>query len=179
MAKGLYARHYAQAVFQIALEQKALDRWQSDLDKIDEIARTELLHTFLDSTKIPFEDKVKILSEQLKGVNPLALNLVYLLISRDQVRLLPEIVDEYRRITNRYYGIAQADVTTAVDIDEAEKKRIVEYLERVTGKKVTPRFAVNPKLIGGLVARIDGKLLDGSTRSKLELLKKQLVGAGS
>ena len=178
MTRKVYTRRYAQAVFEIALETKELDRWQSDLQKIADLAKDDTLIAFLESLKIQFDDKARLLSGLLKSINPLALNLVYLLAARGKLRTIGDIADDYQRLLDSHRGIEMAEVVTATDLDEEDKRRLAEHLSAIVGKKVTLKTEVEPELIGGVIARIGGKLLDGSTRSKLEALKKELVRAG-
>ncbi|GAJ15921.1 unnamed protein product, partial [marine sediment metagenome] len=67
---------------------------------------------------------------------------------------------------------------SAAALDEEDKRRLAEHLGTIVGKKVALKTEVESRLIGGVIARIGGKLLDGSTRSKLEALRKELVRAG-
>jgi len=175
MARRVYARRYAQAVFEIALETKELDRWQSALRKIIRLVEDAILIAFVESPKIHFDDKARLLSEQLNGVNPLALNLVYLLAARGRLSMIGDIADDYQRLLDDYRGIEPAEVVTAIPLAEEDKPRLTEHLSAVAGKKVVIKSKVDPSVIGGFIARIGGKLLDGSTRSKLAALKKELV----
>jgi len=175
VARRLYAKRYAQAVFEIALGRKELDRWQSDLRKIASLGEDAILIAWLENPKFRFDDKVRLLSEQLGDVNPLALNLVYLLAARGRLGMIGEVADGYQRLLDSYRGIEQAEVITAVPLDDEDKLRLGERLGAVVGKKVVVKPEVDSSLIGGFIARIGGKLLDGSTRSKLEVLKRELV----
>jgi F-type H+-transporting ATPase subunit delta len=175
MARKAYARRYAQAVFGIAREKNELDRWQSDLRKIAALAEDAELMAVLESPKIHFEDKAKLLAKGLGDINPLALNLVYLLVSRGRAGMAADIADEYQRLLDSYRGIEQAEVITAVPLDDGDRERLEERLEEMVGKKVVLKAQVDPGVLGGVVARIGGRLLDGSTRSKLLALKKALA----
>ena len=177
MARRAYAKRYAQAIFEIALETKGLDRWQSDLRKIVSLGEDARLIAFLESPKFHFDDKARLLSEQLGDINPLALNLVYLLVTRGGLSMVGDIAEEYQRRLDNYRGIEPAEVTTAVALDDEDKQRLVEHLGAVVGKKVVLKSEVDSGLIGGVIARVGGKLLDGSTRGKLEALKRELVRA--
>ncbi|MBA7683867.1 ATP synthase subunit delta [subsurface metagenome] len=178
MARKVNTQRYAQAVFEIALETKELDSWQSDLQRIASLAEDDAIVAFLESPKIPFDDKSKLLSEQLNGVNSLALNLVYLLAARGRLRSIDDIADNYQQLLDNYRGIEVAEVVTATALDEKDKRRLAEHLSVIVGKKVTLKTEVEPGLIGGVIAKIGGKLLNGSTRSKLDALRKELVRAG-
>jgi F-type H+-transporting ATPase subunit delta len=180
MPKKFNARRYAQAIFEIALEKKELERWRSDLDKIVAAVGDETFLAVLESPKIKFEDKSRLL-ESLGGIDPLALNLVKLLIARGGVNMLSEIAAAYGRMVDEYHGIQTAAVVTAVPLDKRDEDKLAKILGERIGKKIVLQPAVSPGIIGGIVARVGGKLLDGSTSSKLTALKKQLetgVGVG-
>ncbi len=178
MARKAYARRYSQAVFEIALETKELDKWQSDLKKIVSVVGDTAFVALLESPKFHFNEKAKLLSERLEGINPRALNLVYLLLVKGRLVMLADIADEYRRLLDSYRGIEQAEVITAIPLDEKDKLKLAEHLGAMVGKKVVLKTEVDSSLIGGVVARIGGKLLDGSTHSKLLALKRELAGTG-
>jgi len=175
MAKKSFARRYSQAVFEIALEKNQLDKWQSDLGKVAALGGDAELITLLENPKIHFEAKAKLLAKALGDINPLALNLVYLLVSRGRFNMVGDIADEYQRLLDSYRGVEQAEVTTAIELDDKERRKLEERLEEVVGKKVVVKPRVDPSVLGGIVARVGGKLLDGSTRSKLVALKKTLA----
>ena len=174
MARRVYAKRYSQAVFNIALERGELDKWQSDLKKIATLGEDAAFTALLQNPKVYFKDKARLLSEQLGDVSPLALNLVYLLMTRGRLSMVGDIADEYQRLLDSYRGIEQAEVTTAIPLDDKDKKRLEQQLGAVVGKKVVLKLGVDSSLIGGIVARIGDKLLDGSTHSKLLALKNEM-----
>jgi len=178
VAREIHAGHYAQAIFEIAREQGELDRWQSDLNKIASLTRDDTIIAFLESPRIHFDKKAKLLSEQLSDVNPLALNLIYLLITRGRLGAINDIADRYQQLLDAYHGIEYAEVTTAVPLDEDEKLKLSERLSTIVGKQVVIKPNVDASIVGGIIARIGDKLIDGSTRSRLIALKNKLAGAG-
>lgn len=178
MARRVYARRYARAVFEIALERKELDRWQTDLKEIAQLGQDAAFIALMENPKVGFEKKAKILAKLLGDTNPLALNLVYLLVSRGRFAMIGDIAQEYQRLLDGYRGIEHAEVITAVPLDDKEKKKLEEHLGKVVGKKVTLTASVDPSLVGGMIARVGGKLLDGSTHSRLLALKKELATGG-
>jgi len=178
VARRAYAKRYSQAIFEIALETGELDKWQSDLPKIVSIVGEATFKAFLESPKVHFDSKARLLFEQLEDISPLALNLVLLLITKGRLSMLSDIVDEYQRLLDSYRGIESADIITAIPLDERDELKLAEHLSAIVGKKVVIKSEVDPALIGGIIAKIGGKLLDGSTRGKLVALKKGLVSAG-
>jgi F-type H+-transporting ATPase subunit delta len=178
MPKKAHPRRYAQAVFEIALETKQLERWQSDLQRIAGAMRDADFSAALASPKIRFDDKSRFLAERLGDISPLALNLARLLIVRNGIGMLGAIAGEYQRLVDAYHGIQQAEVVTAVPIDNKDKEKLAENLGALVDSKIVVESRVDPEILGGVIARVGGKLLDGSTRSKLMALKRELVGAG-
>jgi len=176
MARRGYAKRYAQAIFEIALERNELDRWQSDLGKIARLGEDATVTAWLENPKLHFDIKTRLLSEQLGDINPLALNLACLLVARGRLSLAGDIAEEYQRLLDSYRGIEQAEVTTAIPLEDKDKQSLAQRLGAVVGKKVVLKLKVDPSLIGGIVARIGDKLLDGSTSSKLLALKRELEG---
>ena len=177
MATGrVYARRYARAVFHIALERQELDRWQSDLTRVVGLGEDSGLVTQLKNPRMRFSDKAKLLSESLSELSPAALKLVYLLVTKDRLNLVGDISEEYQRLMDSHRGIEPAVVITAVPLDDKTKSGLVKHLETIVGKKVIAQYEVDPGIIGGVVVRTGGKLLDYSTRSRLMALKEELSG---
>ena len=168
-------KRYSQAVFDIAMETRELERWQSDLSRIVSAVEDADFMALLDSPRVHFAEKARSVSAQLGGVNPLALNLAYMLIVKDKLNMIGGIADEYQRLVDNYRGIERSEVITAISLDDKAILKLTEKLGVIVGKKVIVEAEVNPDLLGGVVARIGGKLLDGSIRSKLVALKQNIT----
>ncbi len=176
MARKAYGRRYAQAIFEIALEKNELERWQADLQKIVGAISDATFLAALESPKIKIEKKTELLKKSLVDISPLAMNLVLLLISRGGIGMIGEITDEYQRLMDAHRGIQTADVITAVPLDDKDEEKLAGNIGSLLGTKVVLKSEVDPEILGGIIARVGGKLLDGSIRSKLAALKRELVG---
>lgn len=169
------ARRHAQAAFEIALERDELEGWRDDLGRVAEAMTDPVLRPFLESPKIPFGEKARILSQWLEGINPLAMNLAYLLVAKGRLGMVEDLVAEYNCLVDEHRGIAHAEVATAVPLDEEEKGKLVHRLGELVGKQIVLRERVDPSIIGGVVARVGDKLIDGSTKSRLLRLRESLI----
>ena len=178
MAKKNYARRYAQALFEIASEHNELDKWQADLLEVAALAGDAKTRAFLENPAVSPEARAGLLSRALKAKNPLVQNLISLLLARDSLGMAGDIARAYQDRLNAFRDIEQARVTTALPLDETQAKALERRIGELVGKKVRATFEVDPRVVGGFVARIDGKLFDGSTRTRLALLKKAMAGAG-
>ena len=175
MAAKAYPQRYARAVFELALAGNELDRWQQDLRKLAAIVANDEARTVLESPRITAENKNHLIQEVLGTVNPLALNLARLLVTRGSIGLAGQIAAEYQRLLDEHHGVIKADVITAVPLDDADKMKLATDIGQVVGKKIDLTATVQPEILGGIIARVGGKLLDGSTRSRLAQLKRQLA----
>jgi F-type H+-transporting ATPase subunit delta len=173
----LQAKRFSQAIFEIAKEKNTLDKWFEDLSLIASLSRNPEFVAAVDNPRFSFEDKFKLVSNQLKSKDPLVLNLTKLLISRGNFGLIAEIHSEYNRLLDNYRNIEQAEVTTAVALEDKEKAALVGRLEALTGKKIKLSAKVDPVILGGIIIRVGGKLLDGSTSNQLAALKAEMTGS--
>jgi F-type H+-transporting ATPase subunit delta len=178
MAVTTSIKRYAQAVFEIALESNKLKEWQSNLAKVAKLVEDDEFISLAENPKVPFDMKTKLVQEKLGKTEPMVLNLVYLLILKGKLKTANLISEEYDRLLNEHYGIKSAEVTTAIPLDNVEKEKLSQNLETLIGKKVSMNVQVNPDILGGFIARIDDSLIDGSIRSRLEMLKKRLAETG-
>jgi len=170
-----FVKRYAQAVFELALESNKLEEWHSDLGKIAQLMEDAEFAALIETPKLPTELKAKLAQEKLGKINPMALNLVYLLMAKDRLKYADQIANEYERLLDDHYGITHAEVTTAIPLNDTDKERISHQLDAIVGKKVSVNLQVDPDILGGFIARIGDSLLDGSIRNKLNELKKNLA----
>ncbi|MBI2165811.1 MAG: F0F1 ATP synthase subunit delta [Chloroflexi bacterium] len=168
------AKRYAQAVFQIAEEKGQADRWLEDLARMSEGLRNEELVTFLNSPSVRMEHKVGVIEEAFPEVGPLARNLLALLASRRAVELVAQVAEGYQALVDARRGILRAELVTAVEVDGDLTRRAAEGLSRFLGGEVRVIQRVDPSILGGLMVRVGDRVIDGSTRGRLEALKKEL-----
>jgi len=176
MARISSGKRYAQAAFELALEKNELESWQVSLGKIAGIATEAKLMALLENPKLPFDVKRGLLEERLGEVNPLALNLACLLMSRGRLRIAADISKKYNLLVDAHYGIEHAEVVTALKLDDEDKEMISRRLGEITGHKVIVDAQVDPSVVGGFRAKVGDMLIDGSIRNKLVSLRRSLVG---
>ena len=176
MARGASARRYAQAVFAIALEQGEPDRWLDDLALLSDAMANDDFANFLDAPQPTLSQKINLIEETLgDSVSRLALNLISLLASRNSARLAPSITESYQEMLDEHNGIERAEIVSAVTLSGEQQQRIETMLKDIVGKNITATSRVEPHILGGFVARVGDKVIDGSTRTRLDDLRRQLA----
>jgi F-type H+-transporting ATPase subunit delta len=172
----LRAIRYSKAIFEMALERMELDKWDMDLQTLDILSKNMEFVSVMENPKFSFENKSSLLNSQSKNVGRLAMNLAYLLTQKGKFRLLSDIYSEFRSMLDNYKGIEKAEVTTAVQLEDKEISDLAEQLGNMSGKKISMSLNVDPQIIGGIIVRVGGKIIDGSTRGQLTALKNEMVG---
>ena len=169
-------RRYAQAIFQIGLEQDTLDAWLEDLGVLAGAMENREFREFLDAPQVTLNQKIAAIEEALgDSVGRLPRNLIMLLASRGIAHLFPGVLDQYERLLDGHRGVERAEVVSAVPLSDAQRERLVELLKGIVGKEIRLASRVEPGILGGVVARVGDRVIDGSTRAKLDAMRRQLV----
>ena len=170
MANERPSQIYAQAVFE-----KAVASWLDPLKTIAaSLAQSSMIEK-LDDAGVPFSKK----QEMLRPVFPAdasteVQNFLFLLASKNEINLLPEIVKEFDRFVQRTDLVEAAKVTSAVPLMDAEKQALEAKLRRQFGNEIIFDYVVDPTILGGVIVRAGDKVIDGSVAGKLAALKERL-----
>jgi F-type H+-transporting ATPase subunit delta len=169
-------RRYAEAAFELATRDKAVDAWQRDLAFAAELARDERVARAADSPAVPVAERRKVVRKLLsKRVSPLALNLALLLAERGRFVVLPDVSTEYDALVRKSRGIVAATVTTPEPLSQRELAAVKKRVEQLAGAHVELSTATDPTLLGGLRVRIGDLQIDASVSGRLERLRARLV----
>ena len=172
------AKRYATALFKLGTQEGNYNELLSSLDFASQIFESSLeLEGFLLSKTIKKEDKKGILNAVFKGdsLHVYALNLLCILVEEHKFEYFAAIKQALEKMVNEQNNVAIAQITSAIDLDDEDKNKIITKLETKLSKKVSASYVVDEKIIAGLVIKIDDNLIDNSHRTKLNNLKKHLV----
>ncbi len=176
MADQQAAKRYAQAAFQIATATPgvSLDQWRAELRDIAQVLADSAAAPVLANSKAPLPARYAML-ERMLDISPQALNLAKLLVAKGRQPEASAVADAFDRLADEHEGIAHASVTTAVPLSAEQLAGIEQQLSASLGKRVRAIAQVDPAIIGGVVVRVGDKLVDGSVRSRLKRLRRELV----
>ena len=173
---ALSARRYAQALFLIAEKNGDQDRWLADLEVLASSSRNPDFIAFIDSPKIENAKKIEVIREAFsKSISDLPLNLVSLLATRNSVASLSGIADAFQELVDSEKGMERAEIISAVKLTEEQEKGIVDKLTQMVGKKLSVTTYVDESILGGYLARVGDRLLDGSVKTQLEDMRRELI----
>jgi F-type H+-transporting ATPase subunit delta len=171
---GSAARRYAEALVALAPDERTVDAFRTSLEKLAPVFDRITIANLRDPS-VPMKQRVEALSSALPGEPDAVRSLMVLLLESDRIALVPHIAMAFGDLVDRRAGIAKARITTAVRLDVSAGRELVRRLERTSGLKLRPSFAVDPTLIGGAKVQIGDHLIDASVHAKLIALGRQLA----
>lgn len=176
--RGAVSRRYARALFSLARDAGALESTAEELERLAGVASNPQIGPVLRSPLLS-PSRRKALAETLiadLAMSDLVARFVRLLADRQRLAELPAIAQFFLRLLDDEKGRVRLALRTAVGLDDADRQRLTAAFARLTGKEIIPAVTVEPGLLGGVVAEVEGKVYDGSVRSQLERIAKQLAG---
>ena len=174
MAQQLSGIRYAQAIFDLALENNQVEQWGEDLAVVAEVFEDVDFAALMKHADMPAADKLAATASVLAGVNPLVRNLVDLLISKNSVDAIAGVYSSYTELLDSNLGRQRVEITTAVPLESAETERISSFVTGLVRREVVLTTKVDESILGGLVIQIGDRLLDGSTKARLDGLRNRL-----
>ncbi len=174
MAQQLSGIRYAQAIFDLALENNQVEQWGEDLAVVAEVFEDADFAALMKHADMPAADKLAATASVLAGVNPLVRNLVDLLISKNSVDAIAGVYSSYTELLDSHLGRQRVEITTAVPLESAETERISSFVTGLVRREVVLTTKVDESILGGLVIQIGDRLLDGSTKARLDGLRNRL-----
>jgi F-type H+-transporting ATPase subunit delta len=166
---------YAAALFEVARAEGVLDTVEDELFVVSRtIAGNGPLRDALSDPAVPDDRRVALVDDLLQRSHRLTRSLVVFVVTAGRVRDLPAIVDDFMGRVAAARRRAVAEVTSAVPLDDALRRRLAEALSHATGKDVEVHVIVDPDVLGGVRARIGDRVIDGTVRTRLRQLHEML-----
>jgi F-type H+-transporting ATPase subunit delta len=168
------AGRYATALFELALESKAVDQVQSDLNAFDAlVAASPDLTRLVRSPVFTAEEQEKALIAVLDkaGIKGTAANFLRVVASNRRLFAVREMIRGFNALVAQHKGEVTAQVTVAEALNDVRMGEIRDALKQVTGKDVQVDVEVDPSIIGGLKVKLGSRMVDASLRTKLNSIK--------
>jgi len=162
----------------IALEQGAAEPAAKQLASFGAAYEQSVeLRTFLASPAVSVEAKHAVIEKITGriGASKIIRNFLFVIADHRRTQLIPEIITTFQQVLRQRQGVAEADISSAVELTAAQKKELAATLARLTGKKIEPKYSLDPALLGGAVVRIGDTIYDGSLRSRLNERRARLA----
>jgi F-type H+-transporting ATPase subunit delta len=174
---GRYSRAFAEVIADHKLPPETM---VAELEQMAELVEgsAELRNVFANPA-VEHRQKIALLDAIVKraGSNRLTRNFVAVLIDHKRIARIGEIAAQVKHELDERMGIAEARVSSARKLSDAERKALEKQLAEVTGKTVRATYTEETGLLGGAVVRIGSTIYDGSVRGRLEKIKEEIAGS--
>lgn len=170
------SREYSEALFALAAEEGREKEYLSELSRLRAIlAENPQYIELLASPCIPLSERRTIIDSTFKGTDEITLHLasfLKLLCDKGRISRAVDIIEEAIRLLKSASGISSAHIISALPLTEDELQRLCDRLEKQLGHKIEPSCEVDESLIGGVIIHVDGQVIDGSIRHRLQSIKE-------
>jgi len=159
---------------QLGSEGGLIDRFRDELAAIDRLfAENSELRAAFANPAITLEQKKEIMKGLVAkaGCSELVGNFLLLLVTKNRVAFLGQIVQTYEKLADEQSGVIRPVIRTAFPLDASQVAAIQSALEKQTGKRVVPQVVVDPSLIGGVVIQIGDTAFDNSVKTQLKRIQ--------
>lgn len=178
-AEGGLAGRYANALFELAQEQRAVDTVSSDLAGLRRALETSPdLARLVRSPVFSAEDHARALKAVLETMraNALTTKFVLLLAEKRRLFILTQAIASFESLVAKSRGETEAEVTAARALNDAEIAELKGVLKSKLGKEPRLHTKIDPSLLGGLVVKVGSRMIDSSLRTKLDGLRAAMKG---
>ena len=176
------AGRYATALFELALDNHAVDAVKADLDRFDGlIGESADLLRLVRSPVFAADTQARALGAVLDqaGIGGLTAQFLKVITANRRLFAVRDMIKAYRALVARHHGEVSAQVTVAEPLSETHRAAIADALKSVTGKEnVGLDVKVDPAIIGGLVVKLGSRMVDSSLRTKLNSIKHAMKEVG-
>ena len=171
------AKRYARAVFELAQQEGTVDTWGRRTAKVRELFADPEVAAVLSNPTIPIGEREGLVATAPKLFDDEATNLARLLIESGRIAEAPEIDEEFQRLADDAAGRVRATVTTAVELESADRERVARELSKRLDKDVRLSVVVDPRILGGLKLQYGDRIVDASVATRLEQLRRRLAAS--
>jgi F-type H+-transporting ATPase subunit delta len=167
---------YADAMFDVALAEGIVGEVEDELFRFARAYEaSDELRDALTDPHIPASRRQQIVEDLLgPRATHVTTALVSMVVGTGRGRELPTIIDSLVRKSAEAQKKAVAEVRSAVELSDDQRRRLADAIEKATGKSVEVKVVVDPSVLGGLVTTVGDTVIDGSVRTRLEQLKNTL-----
>jgi F-type H+-transporting ATPase subunit delta len=169
------AGRYANALFELALDNKVTDAVKADLDRFDAlIANSPDLTRLVRSPVFGADEQLSALTAILDkaGIEGLAANFLRVVTTNRRLFAVRDMIRAYRTLVAQHKGEVTAQVTVAEPLSDKNLDALKGALKSVTGgKDIDFDVKIEPAIIGGLVVKVGSRMIDSSLRTKLNAIK--------
>ena len=160
-------------------EKNLIEEGYEQFNQLKELVTTDQsLINFLTAPQVLDEDKYSLVRDIFSSrIEKLFVEFLAVLVDKNRVYFLPEIIDEFNRLIEAEKGIGRVTVISAVALSDAERSKLIEKLGKKTGFDIVLEEKLDANILGGMIIILHNEIIDGSVKHGLDVLEEQLTKA--
>jgi F-type H+-transporting ATPase subunit delta len=169
-------RRYATALFRLSLDQGSAERVHQDLCFLVKLLDdAPAFERYLTSPALPAQRKKEALARELAPhIAEISLSFLQFLIDKRRSGVLRAVLERYSELLDEQQGLIRAKVTTAVPLGVDQREALIAKLRVLTGGRIELEEQVDASILGGAILTYDDRMIDGSVRSQLALMRERM-----
>ena len=167
-------KEYGTALFMLACEEGTKSEYADALQKVKTVfTENPDYMSFLTSPSVSLGERISAIQSAFGGVIPEnVVSFLQLLCEKGRMSSFFQSADEFRALLDASEHVSTAVITSAIELTDAEKEKLVSKLEGICKAKVEAEYRIDENLLGGLIVEIDGNVMDGSLKHRLREVKE-------
>lgn len=178
IVSGISGR-YAVALFELALDNKALKAVEADLAALKELLTESAdLQALISSPLMSREEQSKGVAgvSKLAKLNALTANFLGVLAANRRLSALGAVMADFDKLVAHHNGEVKAEVTSAHALTKTQVTALAKNLKAAVGNDVSIEATVDETLLGGLKVKVGSQMIDSSLKTKLDNLAIAMKG---
>ena len=178
MIANTISRRYAEAIFKASTSFNCLEEVYNDLNELsDKMETNREFRYFMLTPRIKKSRKKELIIELFKDkFSEVTIQFLFILLDKRRQEYLKRINNYFKVLHDRYHKRMEITAISPLKLTKEEKSRLKQTLEKITGKIVSIINKIDPSIIGGLIIKIENKILNNSIKGHLENLRREMVG---
>lgn len=169
------SRSYATAYYDLIKENKLnVELGLDELGKAKQIINDNLINKFLVHPSIALEEKNNIIKQSFKEFNKLTVSFLQVLVENKRINLLDDIIGAYQEKLDEINGICRVEIISSKEIKKDLYDKLIKVLEQKLQAKVIAKLTIDESVIGGLIVKHNGYVLDDTLLNKLKAIKDNI-----
>jgi F-type H+-transporting ATPase subunit delta len=171
---GTYARAFADVVFEKRLDAGQVSRELQAIVAL--LGGTPELRRVWENPSVPATQKRAVLDAIVarEGISRVVRNFIAVLIDHRRIPALEQIIQQFEQALNERLGFAEAEITSAHELDAPTRQQLELQIGKLIGKQVKAHYQQDASILGGAVVKIGSTIYDGSVLGQLQRVKEAI-----
>lgn len=159
----------------IDIAKDRIDRIGEELHKVTKVLTLPRVWRLINHPRLGIPEKKRFIGEMIPQISGTTLTFLNILLEKERLGYLPKILPLYERLADEIQNRVKVEITSATTLREEEKIGLAKAMRQVTGTEIRVEVKEDTKILGGIIVRFGDRVIDGSVKRRLGMLKEELI----